>query len=786
MKRHRTALLLGIALCTRIASAAACPNGARACEDFEHGTRLRAADGSAPQLRPQQGSTNHVLLLRGDGRPLLLPAAPPTGPYFVEARLRPAGPDATPRHAYLIARYADERNWLGLALATTPDGKRLAIDIVRMRDGRVTRLKQGGTRVDAPDAFTTLRLDVDGTALAMYVDGSRINGVDEPSLPPARVGVLAQDGDFELDDLHVGDVRVGDARVAPVRVGLARMSGRLDLQAGDAPQRYLVRASASAGAGTGAGATGATLPFAVASSAPDIATASMDGDAVVITPLRAGAATITVSSAADNNAATTLAVRVGPVFAASDRVYDLRGKAMPAAGAADVQVDTPLRLRFDAAPKPGPGASVRIFRAADDALVDVLRLDGDVDAIGTSADGRRRVVRYDPVRVDGREVTIRPHDAQLAYGTEYYVLVDANAFPGARLAGQPFDGIGKAALWRFTTRARMPTARDLTVDDDGPADFRTVQGALDHVMRNVPRAAPVTIRVAAGRYDGLLYLRGKDNVTLRGAGRDGTVIAAENSDGPNPGAGGSQDALAPGTNGGRSVFLIEDADLVTLDNLSVVNTTWLARTTGGQAEALNFASDGRLVATNARFASEQDTILVRGYTWFYRSLIEGNVDFIWGYSPASLFEDSEIRTVGNSAAAAKGGYIVQARTPARADPGFVFLNSRITHGPGPAGNDAPAGASFLARPGSSWDNVSYINCRIDGHISPRGWSGQPRGGTGWFEYNSMDMAGQPLDLAGRGGGQVLTAAQAARFSSRARVFAGFGGGKGWNPQAARE
>jgi pectin methylesterase-like acyl-CoA thioesterase len=777
MTRHRTAILLGLALSARIASAAACPNGALACEDFEHGTRLRAADGTAPELRPQPGRANHVLLLRGDGRPLLLPAAPPAGPYFVEARLRPAaGPDAAPRHAYLIARYADDRNWLGLALGTAPDGRRLAIDIVRMQDGQLRRLKQGGTRVDAPDSFTTLRLDVDGNTLAMYVNGSRINGVDEPSLPPARVGVLAQDGDFELDDL-----RTGDARVAPVRVGLAGMSGRLDLQAGDAPQRYLVRASANTGPGTGT--SGGALPFVVASSAPDVATARMDGDAVVIEPKRAGAATITVASAQDNNAAATLAVRVGPAFTASDRVYALQGKVTPAAGAADVQVDTLLRLRFDAAPQLGPGASVRIFRAADDVLVDVLRLDGDVDDIGPSADGRRRVVRYDPVRIDGRDVTIRPHDGRLAYGTGYYVLVDAGAFPGARLGGVPFTGIGKAAGWRFTTRARMPTARDLTVDDDGPADFRTVQGALDHVMRNVPRAAPVTIRVADGHYDGLLYLRGKDNVTLRGASRDGTVIAAENSDGPNPGAGGSQDALAPGTNGGRSVFLIEDADLVTLDNLSVVNTTWLSRTTGGQAEALNFASDGRFIATGARFASEQDTILVRGYTWFYRSLVEGNVDFIWGYSPASLFEDSEIRTVGNSAAPAKGGYIVQARTPSQADPGFVFLNSRITHGPGPAGNDAPAGASFLARPGSSWDNVSYINCRIDGHISPRGWSGQPRGGTGWFEYNSMDMTGRPLDLAGRGGGRVLNAAQAARFSSRARVFAGFGGGQGWNPQA---
>jgi hypothetical protein len=93
---------------------------------------------------------------------------------------------------------------------------------------------------------------------------------------------------------------------------------------------------------------------------------------------------------------------------------------------------------------------------------------------------------------------------------------------------------------------------------------------------------------------------------------------------------------------------------------------------------------------------------------------------------------------------------VQARTALESDPGFVFLNSRITHGPGPAGNDVPPGSSYLARPGpaTSWDKVSYINCRIDRHIA---------------------------------GGRVLGASEAARFSTRERIFAGFDGGRGWNP-----
>jgi pectin methylesterase-like acyl-CoA thioesterase len=245
-------------------------------------------------------------------------------------------------------------------------------------------------------------------------------------------------------------------------------------------------------------------------------------------------------------------------------------------------------------------------------------------------------------------------------------------------------------------------------------------------------------------------------------------------------------------------MLVEDADLLTFDTLTMVNTSLRATSTGAQAETLYFNSEnGRLVATNATFLSEQDTIQVKGYSWFYRTLIAGNVDFIWGYNRAALFEESEIRSVGDSKSPESGGYVVQARTVAAGDPGFVFLNSRLTHGRGPAGNDVPPGATYLARsPGtaSTWDNVSYINCRMDGHVAAIGWAGagvqlepapnpSPASAAGgWSEYGSMDLAGKPLDLSARAGGYLLSKAEArARFGSRERLFQGFDGGKGWRP-----
>jgi pectin methylesterase-like acyl-CoA thioesterase/lysophospholipase L1-like esterase len=737
------------------ASTAACPGGAAWCEDFA------------------QASASHTLLLRGDGAPRLMPAAD-TGPhtnkaYYVEARLRPVSLlEGAARRGYVIARYADERNWLGFGLAFTPGSRRLDIEIVRMENGTLKPLRKASAEIGAPGSFYTVRLDIDGGALTLSVNGSRITGGEEPAMPAGRIGVVAQGGDFEFDDL-----RIGDPHTPASRIGLVHMNNRLSLQAGEGVQRYPVRLFSSQGI--------VRTRFAAGSSAPAVASARVEGDELVLTPLTPGQATISVISADDNNVAVSLDTSVGPAFAASSTAgVKLDGKVLPAAQASDVQVDTLLQLRFDQAPTLAAGGTVRIYRARDNALVDVIRAGSDTNVIGASPDGVKRVVRYDPIQADGATVTIQPHDGRLAYGTEYYVLVDAGLVKGASLAGAPFAGIGKQAAWRFRTRAHAPTGHVLSVDDDGPADFRTVQGALDHAMRHIPRAEPVTILIANGRYKGLLYLRGKDNLTLRGESREGAVIAVRNSDGLNPGSGSGQAAEAPGASGGRSVFLIEDADLVHLDNLTVLNTTLRDKSLGGQAEAINFASEGRLVATGANFISEQDTILVRGWSWFYRSLIAGNVDFIWGTNRAALFEESEIRSLGNGS---RGGYIVQARTPGKEDPGFVFLNSRLTHGPGPSGDDLPAGSTTLARPGTAttWDKVSYINCRIDGHIAARGWSGEPRGGAGWYEFNSMDMAGQPLDLSKRAGGRVLNPEEAAQFASRAKVFAGFDGGKGWNP-----
>lgn len=797
MNRNTLALAFCAALSMHAlaAQAGSCPGGAGWCDDFENGAaRWLSAGVAAAPVHTQPGTHNH-LLAAGDGERLLVAAgetaALTQSEYFVEARLRPSATAATSSsRVYLLARHVDERNWIGAVAGFTPGAKRMALELVKMQDGKLVLLKRVGRDIDAGDGFYTLRLELAGGLLALYVNGERMTTTPDAFQPGGQVGVLAQDGAFAIDD-----VRVGAASMRPARIALARMVSRIGLQAGDAPQRFPVSALGADGV--------SAQPFTASSSDSTVASVSVDRGDLVVSAHRTGAAVITLGSPDDSNVVAKVAMTVGPAFVMATQSYALQGRVAPAAHATGVQVDTPLRITFDSAPTLRTGGSVRIFRAADHALVDVIRAGEEVDAIGYPGQEFKRVVRYSPIRMDGASVTIRPHNARLAYGTEYYIAIDDGVLVGATLGGKPFAGLGRKAGWSFRTRDRVPTGRALSVDDDGPADFRTVQGALNHAMRHLPRAAPVTIRVANGRYEELLYLRGKDRVTLRGASRDGVVVHATNHDSMNPGSGLGQAASSPSATGGRSLLMIEDADLITLDTLTMVNSSLRATSVGPQAETLYFNSDqGRLVALNATFLSEQDTIQVKGYSWFYRTLIAGNVDFIWGYNRAALFEESEIRSVGDSANPASGGYVVQARTVAAGDPGFVFLNSRLTHGPGPAGNDVPPGATYLARsPGTAgtWDNVSYIDCRMDSHVAAIGWAGegvqrQPAPNparasavSGWSEYGSMDMAGKPLDLAARVGGFQLADAQArARFGTRARIFQGFGDGKGWNPVARQK
>jgi pectate lyase len=783
----------------------ACPaSGLYFCDDFQGGTvakwDLLPVVGPNGSFRVQDevaGSANKVLqyTAASTGGVLALIKASalqnvPSGDYYVEARIRPMTNGTTGnKHLYLVTRYTNANNWYGAGLNVQNSTASTQVEIATMLGGSLSRPKQVRKPISMDGPFYTVRFEMIGSTLTVYLDGENLGSVTDADFAArGLVGLYTANKSFQIDD-----VRIGNPALKPAQLSLDPAITTFSAEGGDTPLQVRVNAVAP---------DSTPDSFTAVSSNPAVASVTVEGSIATIAPVGAGTANIVFTSGSDPLLTRTIAATIAPRFVQPTQTYPLDNATWPSAQAAAEPVDVSLKLVFDNKPALGSGGTIRVFRKADDALVDVVRLSGETDLLGYAGQDRMRKVNTTPVRIDGNAATIRLHSNKLDYGTEYYVAISDGVFTGATLGGVPFTGIGKLAGWSFTTKAGAPSGDTVTVDDEGAADFRTVQGALSYAMQQFAKADPVTIQVKNGAYEELLYLRGKDNVRIVGESRDGVVIRYTNNDSLNSGSGGSQSpGSSAGPSGGRSIFLVETSDMLSLETLTFNNTTLRSPNISAQAETLYFNNDsGRLVAKDAAFLSEQDTLNLKGWSWFYRSLVAGNVDFIWGGARAALFEESEIRSVGDTNNAASGGYVLQARVPAATDKGFVFLNSKLTHGPGPGPlhGDVPDGATWLARsPGgtSSWDNIAFVNCRMDRHVAPAGWAGlgvngqpapnpvEPNAVSGWREYGTTDLAGNPLNLAARVGGFQLSASDVdAGFATRAKVFAAFGSGAGWDPQ----
>jgi hypothetical protein len=690
---------------------------------------------------------------------------------------------------FLVTRYVDANNWYGAGLNVQASTASTQVEITKMLAGALTRPKQVRKPIAMDAQFYTVRFEMIGTTLTVYLDGENLGSVTDSAFSArGLVGLYTANKTFMIDD-----VRIGDPSLKPVQLSINPGATTYAAEAGDAPLQVNVTAVA---------ADGTPDSYSAVSSNPAVATVTLNGTVATITAVGAGNANIVFRAGSDASMTRTIAATIAPQFIQPTQTYTLAGVTYPAAQGGAEYVDASLKLVFDNPPALGSGGTIRVFRKVDDALVDVVRLGGETDMLGYPGQDQVRKVNTTPIRISGNTATIKLHSNKLDYNTEYYVAIADGVFTGAKLGGVPFAGIGKLAGWSFTTKASAPSGASVTVDDDGVADFRTVQGALNYVMKNFAKSAAVTINVRDGAYDELLFLRNKDNVSIVGQSRDGVVIRYANYDTLNTGSGGSQVASATATAaGGRAIMLVEASDMLSLDTLSLNNTTLRSAAISAQAETLYFNSDtGRLVAKNASFYSEQDTLNLKGYAWFYRTLVSGNVDFIWGSSRAALFEESEIRSVGDTTSATGGGYVLQARVANAGDKGYVFLNSSLTHGPGPGPlhGDVPNGATYLARsPGgtATYDNIAFINCKMDKHVAAVGWAGLgvnsqpapnpavPTAASGWREYGTTDLAGVPVNLALRVGGFQLSASDVdVGFATRAKVFAAFGSGAGWDPQ----
>ena len=441
-------------------------------------------------------------------------------------------------------------------------------------------------------------------------------------------------------------------------------------------------------------------------------------------------------------------------------------KLSPHATADATCSDTTLTMTFNGPVRLGVRGKLQIHRAGGEDVdtIDLADLTSYQRFIGGARSdfGELHTWTYQPVVVDGRTVSIHPHE-RLAPGLVYYVTVD----PGF-VVGNP--GISD---WRFRTKQDPRTDSRLKV---GPGeDFCTVQGAIDFVAEG----HKARIDVAPGLYRELVYVpQTKPGITIVGAGAGRTVIGYPNNNLLNGDYAMAnvpiEQAYCPRRvldqpdrfNCWRSAMGV-DADDFTLADVTVQNLTPYR---GSQAEAFR-GNGNRIVLARVRILGYQDSLRLQGQAFVTGSYVEGDVDFVWG-TGGVFVQDSELKALHE-------GYYNQVRNSDNG-PGNIFVRVRLTRGPA-----APDDSVFLGRVELSrfpTSQVVFIDSAMDSHVKRTGWqitspndcaaAGQVR----FWEYHSTDLAGRPLDTSARlACSRQLSDDEAAQLRDPSAVFGG------WHP-----
>jgi len=438
----------------------------------------------------------------------------------------------------------------------------------------------------------------------------------------------------------------------------------------------------------------------------------------------------------------------------------------PANKATSVNPDTHLVLTFRSAPAIGSSGLVRIYDAADNSLVDTLdlsipvsprplgrappRVAGDVNSGPGPVDPNDKTLYqvnmiggfdfcFFPIIVHDNTATIYPHNNALKYGHTYIVRMDPSVLTprDAKFAGFANDS------WTFTTKAAAPaaTAARIVVAADGSGDFNTIQGALDFLPKQ--SAKRTTIFIKNGRYEEIVFMHQKSNVTLRGENRDRVQVGYRNNSAFNPSRGGPSR---------RPAFSVVDSTDIQLSTFTVSNYFV------GQAEALLVRGE-RVIIDRMTLNGSGDALTTYGTIYMKDSKLIGHGDTILAYA-ALYCERCELHSIGP---------FTWTRTPAGGH-GNVFINSTFIAIDKPlpwtvsATDPGQKSKSVLARlprngPGTSAPNFPYaemvlINCKTQG-LTPEGWGpvedapGFDSSKVHFWEYNTTDMNGRPAEMSAR-------------------------------------
>ena len=408
----------------------------------------------------------------------------------------------------------------------------------------------------------------------------------------------------------------------------------------------------------------------------------------------------------------------------------------PANSATGICYDTPLYITFNQSPTLRKAGLIRIYDLNDPVTpVDTIDLSQNVDNNPTyAANVQGRIIGGEtfvsfPVIITGNTAAIYPHSGVMAFNKTYFVTIDAGVFTDN--VGAYFTGISSSGTWQFTTKPTGPAdPTRLVVDVDGGGDFATVQGAVDSVTSG--NTTPTLINIKNGTYTEIININNRNNLTLRGESRDGTIVTYANNNN------------LQGTTHFRMSFKV-NADDITVENLSLINSTAQG---GGQAEALMIETGAqRFIFNNANVSSRQDTILANVNTsqgYFYNSSVNGNFDYIWGGGNL-FFTNCNIHTISGSssfnvtaartdfgASASTGNWMTPDGTKWSSN-GMSFVACQFTADAG------VSGITLAGDNGTPGGLASWINCKFSSaYVAP----GASLATTyNFWQYQNADLTG---------------------------------------------
>lgn len=304
-------------------------------------------------------------------------------------------------------------------------------------------------------------------------------------------------------------------------------------------------------------------------------------------------------------------------------------------------------------------------------------------------------------------------DATVTNGTTYYYVVSALNASGAESAE--------------TDELAVQPAKVLYVDKNAAANgstvFNTIQSAVNTISSTNTKRTIISI--APGTYTEKVVVA-KPYVSLVGSGMGVTKIVYGDY------AGTSATAGKPGNTG--NTFLSQTvevtADYFNASNLTIENTSG-PRNEVAQAIALSLKSD-MVVLESVELLGYQDTLYNglstvtdknnssygKGREYIHNSIIQGDVDFIFGEATAVVLDNVRMVLVSNvPEGASAGGHVTAGAQKNTTDKGYVILNSQIVDG-------ASAKGSYdLGRGWKDYARVSFINTSINSNnFLGAGWA----------------------------------------------------------------